>query len=300
MAENNTNEQNLLKLQHLFEVDTRLKKEMYDMVPPSDEGFIDERSIIEYTDKLDDSLKYIFTELKCISNDFLGPYGLEKATIIEDVTKQEFYRAGFDLHKLREFYKNNISNMSKEFIDSVQDNCVGYQMIRSIGIPLKKVRTANELLHLAHAYVLNNERKLESVPVIDSKLNNLDYDITIRGVRSETFMEVYDNFPMDLDVGWTEMVALNDKKLLMMVRDRGHALTIETTLNAENARVEYFIPKICNERMVNALPGVNEVNENSVGATGAFEVKREDLSSSLYNFISKVPMDKDIEKGNIK
>lgn len=31
-----------------------------------------------------------------------------------------------------------------------------------------------------------------------------------------------------------------------MVRDRGHALSIEVTLNKDNARIEYFIPKICN------------------------------------------------------
>lgn len=49
------------------------------------------------------------------------------------------------------------------------------------------------------------------------------------------------------------MVAISERKLLMMVRDRGHALSIEITLNGQNARLEYFIPKVCNVDMVNNL-----------------------------------------------
>ena len=91
-------------------------------------------------------------------------------------------------------------------------------------------------------------------------------------------------------------LGLVDKKLIMMVRDRGHALTIEITLNAKGARMEYFIPKICNVRMVNDLPGLfNPVDKNSVGATGAIETSLEELPSTLYDFISRVPMDHDME-----
>ena len=79
-----------------------------------------------------------------------------------------------------------------------------------------------------------------------------------------------------------------------MVRDRGHALSIEITLNNDKARIEYFIPKLWNIDMINKLPGVNKVDNNSVGATGVIEVDKNELPQVLFNFISKVPMDSDM------
>ena len=105
-------------------------------------------------------------------------------------------------------------------------------------------------------------------------------------------------FPNDLDVGWTDMVAVNERKLLMMVRDRGHALTIEITLNLQTARIEYFIPKLCNVDMINNLPGINKVNQDSIGATGIIETPINDLPNALFSFISKVPTDNDMVINN--
>ena len=38
----------LIKLQHFFTVDMRIKKEMYDMVPPDNESYLDKDSICKY------------------------------------------------------------------------------------------------------------------------------------------------------------------------------------------------------------------------------------------------------------
>ena len=46
--------------------------------------------------------------------------------------------------------------------------------------------------------------------------------------------------------------------------------------------------------MINMLPGINRVNNDSIGATGVVEVSIEDLSKTLFDFISKVPMDSDM------
>ena len=124
--------------------------------------------------------------------------------------------------------------------------------------------------------------------------NNYKYPISLRGIKVPVFEQLLAVFPNDLDVGCTDMVAVNERKLLMMVRDRGHALTIEITLNLQTARIEYFIPKICNVDMVNNLPGINKVNQDSVGATGILEIPISDLSNTLFSFISKVPMDSDM------
>ena len=90
------------------------------------------------------------------------------------------------------------------------------------------------------------------------------------------------------------MVCVDENKLLMMIRDRGHALSMEITLKDDKARVEYYIPKICSVNMVNELPGINKVNETSVGATGVYEMDVDSLSTGIIDFINKVPTDRDL------
>ena len=90
------------------------------------------------------------------------------------------------------------------------------------------------------------------------------------------------------------MVCINEKKMIMMVRDRGHAITIKITLNSNTARIEYFIPKLCNIEMINNLPGINKVIKDTIGATGIFETDIDNLNEALFTFISKVPTDADM------
>ena len=81
----------------------------------------------------------------------------------------------------------------------------------------------------------------------------------------------------------------------MMIRDRGHALTIEIDIDGNDAIIKYFIPKLCNINMINSLPGVNKVkNTEVIGTTGMFKTSVNDLSNKLYHFISMVPTDSDM------
>lgn len=286
-------DERLIKLQHFFEIDMRIKKGMYSLAPAKLQYF-DESSMQRYTDDLDDLLSYIFTELKCVSVDIFGKKSnvLARVCSLEKVVKKSFYSCGFDINKLREFYKTYVSNMHIGFINSVKDECVGYSFSGTNSAEMAV--TINEMLHFIHSYVVNNDHILKAVPVINQKNNEFNYPITLRGIEVPEFNQLFEQFPLDLDVGWTEMVTINEKKLIMMVRDRGHALTIEISLNNDIARIEYFIPKLCNIEMINNLPGVNRVDKNSVGATGVIEVPTSALAETLYDFISKVPMDSDM------
>lgn len=290
-------DERLIKLQHFLEVDLKIKKEMLNIAPANDNQYND---VEKYSDRVNDFLIYIFSELKCIASDIFGLKSqiMEKITTMESVIKNNFYSCGYDIDKLRLFYKNCISNMELDFINAVKGECVGYSFggISSA----KNAKTINEILHFIHSFILNNERILQSIPLIDKKENNYKYPISLRGIRVPVFEQLLAIFPNDLDVGWTDMVAVNERKLLMMVRDRGHALTIEITLNLQTARIEYFIPKICNVDMVNNLPGINKVNQDSVGATGIIEIPISDLPNTLFSFISKVPMDSDMIISNIR
>lgn len=282
----------IIKLQHFFEVDLRLKKEMLKIAPSTE--YTDQVSVSRYADELDDFLMYAFSELKCVASDIFGldSIVMKKINMLDYQTKSTFYSCGYNIDKLCELYKNQISNMKMDFINTVKEECVGYS--RGGTESVVKANTINELLHYMHSYVVNNEDILQALPATNEKKNMYEYPITLRGYNVPAFEQLFNAFPLDLRVGWTDMVAISERKLLMMVRDRGHALSIEITLNGQNARLEYFIPKVCNVDMVNNLPGINRVNEDSIGATGVVEIPVEELPNMLFNFISKVPMDSDM------
>ena len=284
----------MIKLQHFFSVDVKIKKELFDIAPQSLDGYMDEESVSKYTDKLNDSLIYIFNELKCVTLDIFGKdsHVFKRICLLEKNTMESFYNCGFDINKLKSFYQKYISNMDPAFIDNVKNKCVGYAF--SGTSPIETALSINEILHFIHSYIVNNEKILQSLPLLNEKNNNYNYPISLRGIKNPMFEQIFKMFPNDLDCGWTDMVAINDKKLIIMVRDRGHALTIEVTLNNNIDRIEYFIPKLCNIEMINNLHGVNKVNKNSIGATGVIETPINTLPGVLFDFISKVPTDSDM------
>lgn len=288
------NNERIIKLQHFFSVDVKIKKELFDIAPQSLDGYMDEVSVSKYTDKLNDSLTYIFNELKCVTLDIFGKdsHVFKRICLLEKNTMESFYNCGFDINKLKSFYQKYISNMEPVFIDNVKNECVGYAF-GGTG-PIEAALSINEILHFIHSYIVNNEKILQSLPLLNEKNNSNNYPIRLRGIKNPMFEQIFKMFPNDLDCGWTDMVAINDKKLIIMVRDRGHALTIEVTLNNNIARIEYFIPKLCNIEMINNLPGVNKVNKNSIGATGVIETPINTLPGVLFDFISKVPTDYDM------
>ena len=284
----------IIQLAHFFQVDIAIKKGIYSISPFEIEYF-DKLSILKYTNELNELLSYIFSELKCVSLDIFGENQIifSKIKHLENTIKKQFYLCGLNIDKLKCFYREYITNMDMDFINSVKSECVGYAFNGTSSINM--AFSINEILHFIHSYIVNNERILQSIPLIDKKQNEFDYPISFRGIQSPIFEQLFHQFPISLDVGWTDMVAIDEKKMIMMVRDRGHALSIEITINNEKARIEYFIPKLCNIEMINKLPGIsNKVTDDSIGATGVIETSINNLQEVLFDFISKVPTDKDI------
>ena len=144
-------------------------------------------------------------------------------------------------------------------------------------------------------YNPNSGRKVEFniMPQYEKMLNKYGYDVTLRGNRNSRLNILYEVFPLDADYGSTDIITINDDKQIMMIRDLGHALSIEISVNNNIARVEYFIPKLCNVDMIKRLPGIININKVSYTANGAFEVDFSKLESALYTFISMVPTDSD-------
>lgn len=153
-----------------------------------------------------------------------------------------------------------------------------------------------------HSYVLNNEEIISCAPTIAKRKNDKEEFITIYGDKKsmspgiKVAMSIYEKFPKNLDCGTTDIIAV-DNKILMMIRDKGHALSFDIDIEEEKAMVNYFIPKICNEEMVKKLKGIAFVSdEMHGGARGRYEVTTENLSDELFEFIDGVPTDSDIPR----
>ena len=268
------------------------------MIAMAPKRYIDEQSICDYSDKIAENLQEIFHELK---ESIKGLYGIKSYEYkkVDEMALELFSKlidCGLDLNLLNKFYTEYVSDMSIDFRDSVKKECVGYSP--RFGNTLEKAKTINELLHYFHASIMNDEYRLEALPTLAEKMNDYMGKISYRGFEVPIFEEIYTLFPKNLDVGDTDMVAVDNNKLIMMIRDLGHALTIEITINSDIARVEYFIPKICNANKVNKLPGVEKVSEDSStldSTTGITEFPISDLPQQLFDFLVKVPTDEDIE-----
>lgn len=210
--------------------------------------------------------------------------------------------SNYDFNKLNNIYRRYFSNMDEELIDEVNNNIFGYNM-SSLSNYLKildKCQSMNEILHTIHSYVVNNENFYEKIPIIDSKKNEQGYPINYRGEKNELSEDIYMNFPLDMNCGWTNILSFNNE-VLMMVRDRGHALTLE--IKEENGKVwvNYFIPKICNAEKVNMLKGVTKVPEDapvSASTRGVFVSEKDEFILEFYEFLKMIPTDMDMPRYN--
>ena len=292
--------ENYEKLKKFITKDYKIKKEMIDMRPPLDTDAISHDAMVKYTDNAYDSLRFIIRELKNMSEmyDDNNQTFSKKLEELSKIWIDEFIKCKTDINKLRAFYKAVVTDMDAEIIDDVARNCVGYAPYFMPTYAVKKSNTINEMLHIIHSFVMNNEQILKSSNVVKRKILSNTYPVTIYGEENDISMNLFENFPNELDVGWTDIISFgNIGKVFMMVRDRGHALTIEIDYNEEDVLVNYFIPKICNAEMTNKLPGVRKVRENADAldqTSGRFVTSKENLSSDIYHFIEMVPMDENI------
>lgn len=273
-------------LKHFFVLDMEVKQKLIELNPRG-KNIYDEERKIEYLDSIYNTTKEIKQEFIEI---FKG-LGMEKSI--------DALNHFFDIFNIECVYNINnpinlneelLSKIRREFIEEVK-NQTGYSYGGNLEEIISKAKTLNELLHCIHSYIVNNGEILQSMPRINNKINTKNYPITLYGEDTELARKIFEEFPLELDVNETTIVSLEDR-VLMMVRGVGHELTIEVEPSVEGkCMIRYFVPKICNEEMVRNLKGINKASITKNGAVGVFETTLEDLTSELFDFISKVPDD---------
>ena len=296
-----TEQKNLETLKNFIKTDLSIKNDLLELAPNKTDNF-DESSKINYIDKLYKSLKDLEFDFKSSLKGFNFDDKInESLTEFFNKEKEKLAISNYNNINCNEIYQNNFSDMSKTFIEDVKKTFVGYTSFNEndLNTSIKEAKTINELLHTCHSYIMNNQSILSSITKISEKQNQFKYPISLYGEQTKAAEELFNNFPMDLDVGWTDIISLEDQ-IFMMVRDRGHALTIDIDTSKNDYLVKYFVPKLCNEEMIKALPGINKDNISQNGASGYFQCKNTEFTNKLFSFIEKVPTDNDMPPIHIK
>ncbi len=284
------------KLQMFFDTDLKVKEIMSDNAPNAAYQY-NQEYISQYSDNLLEmikDLKFYFKKMSKVIdisdtyiNDLFNNYEIQLA------------ECGLNFNKLKKFYNDYISDMSDNIINLTRENFAGYSIDakEAFSSVLGEAKTVNEVLHVLHSYITNDNDMYTSMPTVDSKTNSNQESITLYGEDNEIARSFFNSFPTNEDSNITDIISLKNK-LLVMVRDRGHALTIEINYDENGkAYIDYFIPKICNADKVNKLTGVRKVPSDAPAnafTTGYFETTLDNLNNDIYNFIKSVPTDDDM------
>lgn len=285
-------QENFKNLKAFFIEDMKIKEGIIKLAPTELDDY-DESSRIEYTDKLYKELKYLEeTFIKIIKSLELGDNAIDVIREHFNKSRELFLKGHYEKGEIEKLYRDVFSNMDFKLVELVKENCVGYFLTKEgLGELINKSKSINELLHVVHSYICNSDDLLKSMPILASKDNEEEYPITLYGEQSETAKKIFEEFPISLMCGSAEIVSM-ENMILIMVRDRGHALSINIDIsNKDNILVKYFIPKLCDRGMIEKLPGINKSGITNNGATGMFSTTQKDLSHKLFNFIGRVPMD---------
>ena len=282
-------EEKLNKLKKFFDYDMKIKRILYECAPDAADGYNSDYSMM-YANKLYEAFEDIEFYIISIAENVLSDEYKKYIEAMLSVFKDELDKCGSDFYKLKDFYVKCFSNIRVDFAREVKETCVGYTLFNNGFSLIKKCTTVNELLHVLHSSIVNDEKFYSDVPVIDRKANDIGKNINLLGMNDDISRKIFDIFPQDLSSDEVNIMSFGNK-ILLMIRDVGHALTIEIDVEGEKCMVRYFVPKVCNYLMINELKGINPVKEGKRYAVGEFQVMTDDTPREVVDFILKVPTD---------
>lgn len=285
-------EDKLKQIEKFFKYDLKIKQILHECVLKEEESYNKDYLII-YKDKLYKSLKNIEFYIQKIIDMYFNNDTTKN--IINNRFKSYYIsldNCPLEKQKLKKLYQVIFSDMDFNLITKLGTEYCGYLLFKNYNI-INEASTINEMLHICHHVIVNDESIYQSMPKINQKENNAGCSINLYGKSNDIAERIYNAFPKELECGDTEIISLEDK-ILIMIRDVGHALTIEMTIEGNEIIVNYYIPKICNVDMVNNLRGIDKVNNESKYTIGMFVEKTEKIEEEIIKFISMVPSDMDM------
>ena len=287
--------ENYENLDKFFKIDLKIKDLILKNRP--NEKTYDTSGAIKYVDnlikELDTIKDYFFWVIDTYN---MSPYLKDVINNSINEYKEKLLNSNYDYDRLTRIYEECILKMTVGLEKELQKNLFGYNINRKEVESFEKCRTINDYLHAFHFYIVNNEKIFHSMPVIDRKINKDDEPIILFGKENDLSRDLFNKYPVELGTGEVDILSFDDH-LLMMIRDVGHALSVDSTIENDNIRVSYFVPKSCNIEKVNKLKGVTKLDPLTSDmfspTNGEFVCKKEDFTSEMIDFISNVPTDID-------
>ncbi len=287
--------ENYEKLDKFFKIDLKIKDLILKTKP--NEKIYDTSGAIKYVDnlikELDTIKDYFFWIIDTYS---MCPYLKDVINNSFNEYNEKLLNSNYDYDKLTRIYQECILKMTSGLDKELQKNLFGYNINRKEVKSFEKCKTINDYLHAFHFYIVNNEKIFHSMPIIDRKINKDDEPIILFGKENDLSRDLFNKYPVELGTGEVDILSFDDH-LLMMIRDVGHALSVDSTIENDNIRVSYFVPKSCNIEKVNKLKGVTKLDPLTSDmfspTNGEFVCKKEDFTSEMIDFISNVPTDID-------
>ena len=287
-------QENFDRLVDFLDRDIKVKNALYELAPL--DSLYGEKAV-DYSDRLDESLREIRENMTGMMNDYYQSETFEKR--LREIS-EDAVNAGADGGKLNRFYWDDLAKMDESFIEDVNKTVKGHSLNNPHALD-ERAESVNEMLHLMHSAVVNDDYILRKLPVLGENENG-DTLYGTAETDNQLAREILEGMAGDKESGDADIVAL-ENRILMMVRDRGHALSMDIQKDAEGSYfVKYFIPKICNVEKVNQLPGVkrvakkegvNQISEATVGSFGIFVGSGVEPAKAILDFIAAVPTDKD-------
>lgn len=279
--------QTLEAFKNFFTMDMRTKEAIAKAAPDMADLY-DDDSRMRYLDGLSKEFSGFQYDFQKVAQEFrMGDAVLEATAKFFRRGGESFATGKTDVDAVRRVYDKRFLQMRDDLIENMQKR-YGYRVFWKPERIIDQTESVNELLHVFHRSIMGNEDILQRVPARETRGM-----VSLRGEDGRLAKEVYDTIPEDLDIGETDIISVDDK-MLMMVRDRAHALMIEAEPMKEhpgNVIVHYNLPKIINREMVEQLPGIGEISERN--ASGRFEVPEQGFGSQMAEFISWIPTDAD-------
>lgn len=280
--------QTLAAFEHFFKINTGIKDAIAEAAP-SDQDFYNEDSRMHYLDRASKEFVGFERDFQTMAREFrMGDSVSESTQKFFKQGEADFATSNFDPDNVRRIYEKRLYQMRDDFVDEVHNEAIGYKVDIQPERLISHANSVNELLHAYHSLIMNNQDILQRIPPIEQK-----GEIILRGEEGGLGDAVYQVIDENLDVDETDIISVDDK-MLMMVRGRAHALMIEAEPFKERPGeviVHYNVPKVINREMVEALPGVNRINDNT--ASGRFAVPEAEFGQRIVDFIEQVPTDKD-------
>lgn len=296
----------LNNMENFFELDVEVKTLLSKLAHGENKVDV---NLIDYSDRLWKALPRVESRLKRICE----IYNID-SDVVETIEKcfknyeGIIANAKYTDEGLRQVYNECYGKINQDTLDLIHDKLKGdtywdSSVLKSI---IHEDMSANEILHALHSYIINNKPIMDSIEDISSHtLSNVKDVISLKGEQNKLANEMYQKLiatneaiPKELSsicVGSTDIISVSSDKIIIMVRDKGHCLTIECNLQANGQwGVSYFIPKTISEDKVIKLKGITGYHRGDEYASGSFVTDAEDLADDITKLINDMPTDSHI------